>query len=166
MLDAIFEIDTPAMQDALLDDASLISLLSQYSDEELAALEDELDFAYFTGAPSQRTGQSAVWDGNAMVIWGGTQAGVKLQTGGRYDPVGNAWQPTATSQAPDARTLHTAVWTGSRMIVWGGLGDSNAVYHPVPGWEPRPNHRSKDGLYAYNSSGMRSPLSSNRMNAK
>jgi hypothetical protein len=45
-----------------------------------------------------------------------------LNTGGQYDPVGDSWTATTTTEAPSARELHTAVWTGSHMIVWGGSG--------------------------------------------
>jgi hypothetical protein len=75
-----------------------------------------------TGAPSSRFGHSAVWTGTEMIIWGGeyTQGDqtVKLQDGGRFDPVSGTWRTLDTPGAPSARGGHTAVWTGSEMIVW------------------------------------------------
>ena len=39
---------------ATLDDVALVRLLSKLSDEDLSVLEDELDFARFTGLPGAR----------------------------------------------------------------------------------------------------------------
>ena len=56
-----------------------------------------------------------------MIVWGGSDRLAALNTGGRYDPSTDTWQPTSTAGAPSARADHTAVWrTGSQMIVWGG----------------------------------------------
>jgi N-acetylneuraminic acid mutarotase len=56
-----------------------------------------------------------------MIVWGGTNQTIYLNTGGRYNPNTNSW--TATS-IPNNNVLgragHTAVWTGGEMIVWGG----------------------------------------------
>ena len=38
--------------------------------------------------------------------------------------------------------------------------DSIVTYHEVLGWAPRPGSRSANGMYSYNSQGIRSPLSS------
>jgi N-acetylneuraminic acid mutarotase len=79
-------------------------------------------------APSGRDGQTAVWTGSQMIIWGGYDASSPLlNTGGSYDPGTNTWTATSTSNAPNARDGHTAVWTGSEMIVWGGSDDSGVV---------------------------------------
>ena len=77
------------------------------------------------GSPSPRSLHTAIWTGGEMIVWGGlgpftVMSSGLLQTGGRYDPVSDRWQPTSTSNAPAARHGHTAVWTGSEMIVWGG----------------------------------------------
>jgi N-acetylneuraminic acid mutarotase len=55
-----------------------------------------------------------------MIVWGGTASGTYLNTGSRYDPATDTWQPTSAAGAPAGRTRHTAVWTGRAMIVWGG----------------------------------------------
>jgi hypothetical protein len=78
------------------------------------------------GAPEGRITHTAVWTGSQMVVWGGMNDAVpasesRLNTGGRYDPVADAWTPTSTAGAPQARTDHRAIWTGSQMIVWGGI---------------------------------------------
>ena len=71
------------------------------------------------GSPSPRTGHTAVWTGNKMIVWGGTGSG-DFNTGATYDPASNQWSPTATAGAPSARIGHSAVWSGSAMVVWGG----------------------------------------------
>jgi hypothetical protein len=90
-------------------------------------------------APSPRLGHSAVWTGDAMIVWGGQDTACCLaNTGGRYDPVSDSWTPTETSGAPSARRWHVAVWTGSDMIVWGGTQDgSGGRYNPATDtWAP------------------------------
>ena len=77
-------------------------------------------------APSARSGQSGVWTGQELVIWGGalgTLAGVPQYsaTGGWYQPDTDAWTAISPFAAPSARRSHTAIWTGSEMIVWGGF---------------------------------------------
>jgi hypothetical protein len=77
-----------------------------------------------TGAPSGRVWHSAVWTGSAMIIWGGAyyEGGYHyLNSGGRYDPMADAWLPTSVgSDVPSARSDHSGVWTGTVMVVWGG----------------------------------------------
>jgi N-acetylneuraminic acid mutarotase len=75
------------------------------------------------GAPSARAGHSMVWTGLEAIVWGGCN-GANCQTGnntgGRYNPQTDSWQPTSTIEAPSARDEHSAVWTGTEMIVFGG----------------------------------------------
>ena len=78
-------------------------------------------------APSARSGHTAVWSGNRMVVWGGTNEAAG-NTGGRYDPFTDKWQGVSTTGAPASRGGHSAVWTGSRMIVWGGLMNGSGSY--------------------------------------
>ncbi len=95
-------------------------------------------------APGARWEHTAVWTGDAMIVWGGTGAnGDPLATGGRYDPATDSWVPVSNVYAPSARSGHTAVWTGTEMIVWGGTGtnghplDTGGRYNPTTGrWTP------------------------------
>jgi N-acetylneuraminic acid mutarotase len=82
-----------------------------------------------TGAPTARSGHTAVWTGSEMILWGGvgTTGSSETNTGGRYNPAIDAWTATSTVGAPAARLLHSAVWTGSRMIVWGGVAASSGT---------------------------------------
>ncbi len=75
-----------------------------------------------TGVPSARVGNTAVWTGTEMIIWGGGDStGADFNSGGKYNPVTDSWVSTSTgTNCPSARTAHTAVWTGTVMIVWGG----------------------------------------------
>src|SRR5207248_6749033 len=89
-------------------------------------------------APTGRFGHAAVWSGNEMIIWGGTDIFNYPNTGGRYNPSTDSWTPTSTMNTPTGRDLHTAFWPGSEMIVLGGFtssGDlsSGGRYNPSTG---------------------------------
>lgn len=84
-----------------------------------------------TGAPRARTGHSAVWTGQFMIIWGGQVNAGLLNDGGRYDPTTGAWQALSTLQAPAPRQHHNAVWTGREMLILGGQTEAAHV-PPLP----------------------------------
>src|SRR5439155_4238068 len=75
---------------------------------------------------------TAVWTGDAMIVWGGEEVDdcygplpcypFSIGSGRRYDPVTDQWTPISHRNTPSMRYEHTAVWTGSLMIVWGGEG--------------------------------------------
>ena len=97
-------------------------------------------------APQGRTQHAAVWNGQEMIIWGGTTSAdganpVYTSTGARYSPVSNAWTALAAQNSPAARVLPAAVWTGSEMIIWGG---SNGTALNTGG-----RYRSGQTLYLY-----------------
>ena len=88
-----------------------------------------------TNAPDARYLHTAVWTGNEMIVWGGSN-GNGLNTGGRYNPSTDSWTATSNTNAPSGRYGHTAVWTGSEMIVWGGFNGSSYLntggrYNPI-----------------------------------
>jgi hypothetical protein len=79
---------------------------------------------------SARYGHSAIWDGQALIVWGGNIGSIEptyVNSGGIYDPAADQWRTTSTVNPPDARAGHTAVWSGTAMIVWGGSGNSGYV---------------------------------------
>jgi len=88
------------------------------------------DTYVLTGTPVSRTGHSAIWTGQAMIIWGGYDGGY-LKSGHYFDPGINFWFYTLP-EGPTGRRWHSAVWTGTggdkpwrhRMIVWGGYNGS------------------------------------------
>ncbi len=93
-------------------------------------------------APSTRSGHTAVWASDSLVIWGGWPYPYNgmTSTGGALGPSGyGLWIDTASMGAPSPRWFHTAVSTGSKMIVWGGAGDvgftsnlnTGGVYDPL-----------------------------------
>jgi hypothetical protein len=93
--------------------------------------------------PAEMFGTTAVWTGQYMVIWGGTDGTNVFNAGGRYNPSTDSWLPTSLNNAPAARFGHTTVWTGSEMIVWGGSFQANQSfnsggrYNPVSdSWQP------------------------------
>jgi hypothetical protein len=98
-----------------------------------------------TGAPSARSGHTAVWDGQEMIVWGGDISGgapIFTSSGGMYRPDLDQWTAVSTLNAPSARAGHTAVWTGTEMIVWGGYTaggtlNTGAKFNPVTQtWTP------------------------------
>ena len=87
-----------------------------------------------TNAASGRVNHTAVWAGNAMIVWGGLNSTV-LNTGGQYSPITDSWRPVSTTNAPTARYYHSAVYSGDSMIIWGGYDgasylNSGAEYFP------------------------------------
>jgi N-acetylneuraminic acid mutarotase len=79
-----------------------------------------------SGAPAARYEHTAVWNGNEMIVWGGSASTTScLNDGARYNPSANTWTALSLAGAPPARGQHTAVWTGSEMIVWGGFNHTN-----------------------------------------
>ena len=74
-----------------------------------------------TDAPTARTGHTAVWTGQELLVWGGDLGqGIPTATGGSYAPLSDQWRAISQLNPPTARSGHTAVWTGTEMIVWGG----------------------------------------------
>ena len=83
-------------------------------------------------APPARFDHTAVWTGEEMIVWGGTQEFVGRSDGGRYNPRTDAWVYIPTQWVPsfgspqtgntDALLAkgHVGFWTGQAMLVWGG----------------------------------------------
>ncbi|HPR64162.1 MAG TPA: hypothetical protein PK014_08050, partial [Thermoanaerobaculia bacterium] len=82
--------------------------------------------------PLARSSHTAVWTGTEMIIWGGVKGSNSFtNTGARYTPATDSWEPTSLTNAPDATYSHTAVWTGTEMIVWGnGSPKPGGAYNP------------------------------------
>jgi hypothetical protein len=83
--------------------------------------------------PAPRSRHIAFWTGSEMLIWGGMGAGgSSLISGGRYDPVADAW--SAMSEPPGPASQYTLVgvgaWTGEQLLIWGPLSGL-VMYDPV-----------------------------------
>src|SRR5436305_9054510 len=82
----------------------------------------------------------AVWTDSEMIVWGGFNGSINVNTGGRYNPSTDSWTATRTTNAPAGRDQHTAVWTRSEMIVWGGFNgpfNTGGRYDPsTDSWTP------------------------------
>jgi N-acetylneuraminic acid mutarotase len=99
-----------------------------------------------TNAPTARLGNTAVWTGSEMIVWGGADSNnTPLNTGGRYNPGTDSWTATSTTNAPTARGSHTAVWTGSEMIVWGGFNSNNTPLNTGGRYNPGTNSWTATG---------------------
>lgn len=94
-----------------------------------------------SSAPVGRVDHTAVWTGSHMIIWGGRGFSINplLNTGGRYNPVTDSWQATATADAPTPRNGHSAVWTGSEMFIWGGVDTSGPPVNTGGRYNPATN---------------------------
>lgn len=89
-------------------------------------------------APTARTGHTAVWTGQQMIVWGGKGAEAQdyRADGASYDPAADKWTPLPTDGAPGGRSGHAALWTGSEMLILGGESASGPLssghaYDPV-----------------------------------
>jgi N-acetylneuraminic acid mutarotase len=107
--------------------------------------------------PDPRDSHVAVWTGTEMIIWGGEDNNsLFINTGGKYNPITDAWTNTSTTNAPSARISHTAVWTGNEMIVWGGIDENflrvntGGKYNPeTDTWTPTTTSNAPDGRNAH-----------------
>ena len=92
--------------------------------------------------PAPRFGNTTLWTGSEMIVWGGQVGETVVNTGSRYNPATDSWIATQTgANVPDARENHVAVWTGTEMIVWGGNAglylNSGGRYDPAgDSWMP------------------------------
>lgn len=100
-----------------------------------------------TSAPTARSNHSAVWTGDEMIIWGGSNGSAALNDGGRFNVASNAWSDVDNTTAPTARYDHTAIFTGSRMLVWGGY-DASATGTGSVYYVPRPKANSWSSVVA------------------
>lgn len=84
-----------------------------------------------------RSGQSAVWTGRELIIWGGarhigsggSQQVEPFSDGASYDPVTGRWQLLPSSPL-SPRMYASSVWTGSQVIIWGGNDPRYNSYGP------------------------------------
>ena len=95
-----------------------------------------------TGAPAARRLHTSAWapERGEMIVWGGLSAlNAYLNSGARYDPIGNTWTALTTTGAPSVRGSHAAAWTGSRLVIWGGnpRNANGGQYDPAANtWTP------------------------------
>ncbi|TET31340.1 MAG: hypothetical protein E3J72_22690 [Planctomycetota bacterium] len=114
------------------------------------------------GAPSARSGHSAIWTGSRMIIWGGyyyhaIKCGANemdivsyvLYDGGSYDPETDTWEPVSRWLAPGPMSGHFACWTGDAMIILGG--NTGGIYYPDEDrWTITSSVNAPGGITAYN----------------
>lgn len=100
---------------------------------------------------SPRVDASAVWDGRAMLVWGGithlnpNNTDQLASNGAAYNPRTHSW--TLLPPGPlSARDSATMLWTGTDAIVFGGVAAGSksstraASYQPAPNrWTPLPS---------------------------
>jgi hypothetical protein len=88
--------------------------------------------------PEPRIQHTAVWSSfdSLMVVWGGSNGAVVLNTGGEYNPSSNTWSATGVSASATARSRHSAVAANGFMLIFGGFDgidelNSTLRYYPI-----------------------------------
>jgi hypothetical protein len=66
-----------------------------------------------SGALTGRNAHVSVWTGSEMIVWGGVSGSLLLNTGGRYNPVIDAW--TAMSTTDGLRRVQLLVCGPARL---------------------------------------------------
>ena len=79
----------------------------------------------------ERVAPAAVWTGEEMIIWGGSELDtpsgeIPLDDGAAFRPATGTWRTIAVAPV-QGRAYAGAVWTGDEMIVWGGSRDGQTV---------------------------------------
>jgi len=102
----------------------VLSLFAGCSGEEAGQTKDQYLASSNKKMLIPRTGQSAVWTGSKMLVYGGYNSTYGYVPDViSYDPSSDTWSIIK----PLNQTLydHTATWTGTEMVVWGGLDNGN-----------------------------------------
>lgn len=87
-----------------------------------------------------RWGHSMLWNGNKILIWGGTNGSVYYSDGASYDPALDQWTMLSTAgSSPTARQGHSAVWTGRQMLIWGGSANGGTYFTDGSAYDPVSN---------------------------
>lgn len=82
-----------------------------------------------------RLAHTAVWTGEEMILWGGTDGAETFSDGAVYDPSTGSW--STLPQAPlDGRVGHAALWTGEVMLVWGGRSATGTLFADGAAYDP------------------------------
>ena len=91
-----------------------------------------------SGAPTARASHGLVWTGSKVIVWGGSQGGSYLNTGGVYDPSARSWSSVATTDAPSGRASFGTFWSGKEFVVIGGENSDGALANSF-GFDPISN---------------------------
>jgi N-acetylneuraminic acid mutarotase len=91
--------------------------------------------------PDARNGNSVVWTGSEMIIWGGWGDQAALNSGAKYNPQTDTWTPLSVQNSPSARYGSATVWTGAVMIIWSGyyFGPGGSLF-PSDGYKYDPQN--------------------------
>jgi ankyrin repeat protein/N-acetylneuraminic acid mutarotase len=127
-----------------------------------AAAETRTGQAWAERAPAgiqSRAGNTVVWTGREMIVFGGEGPGASFDNGARYNPRDNSWEILPPKNAPSSRTGASAVWTDREMIVWGGFGgrlgnntnrSDGSRYDPTANvWKPMSNQNAPEARFDF-----------------
>src|SRR5438045_4245608 len=62
--------------------------------------------------PERRTGNTAVWTGEEMIIWGGGRKSQWMGGGARYNLAGGFWTQISMVNSQTGRSCLVSVWSG------------------------------------------------------
>lgn len=72
--------------------------------------------------PEGRESAAAVWTGEEVLIWGGTNSNSQFAAvGGRYNVAGGTWRSMSTADGPGALVGYTMTWMGDKAAICGGV---------------------------------------------
>ncbi|ANM29626.1 hypothetical protein ABI59_08610 [Acidobacteria bacterium Mor1] len=85
--------------------------------------------------PNSRWAHTSVWTGSEMLIFGGNDSPVNLES---FDPVSESFTTLPNAAFVINRTEHTMIWTGTEAIIWGGVDIFNPFFPIDTGltWTP------------------------------
>ena len=98
--------------------------------------------------PGYRARFSACWTGTEIIVFGGHNGSVWVNTGARYNPATDTWRSMAPNPQRTGFGDHCFAWTGTEMIIAGGHNTADATvginkaarYNPVlDNWTPMPD---------------------------
>ena len=88
-------------------------------------------------APEARTGQSTVWTGTEMLVYGGGGYSTYTESGSAYNPSTDRWSPIGWGNGSSARDWATGIWDSinKQAYFWGGAEgslyqNSGDIYSP------------------------------------
>lgn len=79
----------------------------------------------------ERNGHRAVWNGEEILIVGGTSTRLRTFFGEvfAYNPATSRWRVLGSSIQPVGRSNPSIIWTGSSAVIWGGASATNKSEH-------------------------------------
>jgi serine/threonine protein kinase len=95
-----------------------------------------------SGSPPARSGDTLVWDGTRLLLFGGMQGESLVNDLWWYEPGANRWTRKKDDGAPGSpppRISFGTAWDGQRMLVFGGWSASHEALDELWAYDPETN---------------------------